>query len=382
LLILLLILLSVFFLQNKLYKGRIFHRLSYRCYFSTDEAYEGDEIELVEEIENRKFLPIPWLRSDFTTSKYLDFAGTRSVITDKDRYVVSFFMLRSYHKVTRRWKVRCTKRGVFSIEKVSLVATDPLGSCVLSRNMAAGASLTVLPNPTLFSDTGYHVRHLTGDVTVRRHLVSDPFTVSGTRPYIPGDPLKLIDWPATARAGSLMVRECAYTTSPSLAVVLNIQSRDFERDAVLDEDNVENAIRTCAGLFYETLKSGVPVEFYCNTSLFGDSGPGSRFVATKRDFGASHVVELLRLLAKLPLYNCEDFSGWLPKALSQSDCSDTVIVSSYLNEDILSCVRSHPGTQVLVTGFLNPDGSLPDAGVTSLFPAFKALSERGKAQCA
>lgn len=213
------VLLLVFWVQNTLYHGRMFRHLSYRCYFSTDEAYEGDEIELVEELENRKLLPVPWLRSDFTTSKFLDFAGTRSVVTDKDRYVVSFFMLKSYHKVTRRWKVRCRRRGVFSIEKVSLVATDPLGNNVFSQNVAIGASLTVLPSPTLFEDTDRHVRHLTGDVTVRRHLVSDPFTIAGTREYAESDPLKLVDWLATARVGKLMVRECAYTTSPSLAVV-------------------------------------------------------------------------------------------------------------------------------------------------------------------
>lgn len=355
LVLLALILAAAVLLQNLLYRKNTFRNLSYRCYFSTPEAYEGDEIELVEEIVNRKLLPVPWLRSDFTASKYLDFAGTRSVVTDKERFVVSFFLLKSYHQVTRRWKVRCTKRGVFPISRVSLVATDLLGNCILSRNIPVSASVTVLPDPTLLEQTEYRVRHLTGDVTVRRHLVSDPFTISGTREYTERDPLNKIDWLATARTRQLMVREYAYTTSPNLAVILNIQSREFERDAVLDEENVENAVRTCAGLFYETLKTGVPVEFLCNAQL-----PGADCsVSTKSGFGTEHVVSLLRLLARLPLCNCEDFSPYLKHAAPHLNCSDLVIVTSFLSDGILAFAREHSEARILLTGF-EEAGAIPD----------------------
>ena len=39
----------------------------------------------------------------------------RSQLTDRQRFVPSFFMLKSYQKVSRRWKVKCMKRGVYAV---------------------------------------------------------------------------------------------------------------------------------------------------------------------------------------------------------------------------------------------------------------------------
>ena len=102
-------------------EGWVYHRfgakgLEYRCYLSTDEAFEGDEIELVEELTNAKLLPMPWLKAEITASCFLEFAGTQSVVTDQTRFVSSFFSLRGYQKVVRRWKVKCLKFGVYSVE--------------------------------------------------------------------------------------------------------------------------------------------------------------------------------------------------------------------------------------------------------------------------
>lgn len=41
-------------LEGFLYRKYAFYRLQYRCYFSVREAFEGDEITLVEEVSNAK----------------------------------------------------------------------------------------------------------------------------------------------------------------------------------------------------------------------------------------------------------------------------------------------------------------------------------------
>lgn len=45
-------------LENVLYRKNAFKGLSYRCYLSRSQVFEGEEIELIEEIENRKWLPL------------------------------------------------------------------------------------------------------------------------------------------------------------------------------------------------------------------------------------------------------------------------------------------------------------------------------------
>lgn len=127
LLVLAVVIIAVALLQNYLYKHYAFSSLQYHCEFSKMQVREGDEIELVETISNKKLLPLPWLKAEISTSKWLEFSELQSVVTDKTRFVSSFFMMKSYRKVTRVWKVKCLKRGVFSIDRVILVATDLIG---------------------------------------------------------------------------------------------------------------------------------------------------------------------------------------------------------------------------------------------------------------
>ena len=104
--------------QARLFGRKAFQNFEYRCSFDRPEAFEGDEIELVEEVYNRKWVPLPWFKTEITTSRWLEFAGSQSVVTYNTRFVPSFFLVKSYQKVTRRWKVKCLKRGIFPIESV------------------------------------------------------------------------------------------------------------------------------------------------------------------------------------------------------------------------------------------------------------------------
>ena len=85
------ILLAILWLQNWIYRKYALQDVHYRCYLSRDQVYEGDEIELIEELENRKWLPLPWFKTEITASRWLDFAGAQSQLTDKSRFVPSFF---------------------------------------------------------------------------------------------------------------------------------------------------------------------------------------------------------------------------------------------------------------------------------------------------
>ena len=43
--------------QASVYRRMSFDRLTYHCSFSKTEVFEGEEFELIEVLENRKFLP-------------------------------------------------------------------------------------------------------------------------------------------------------------------------------------------------------------------------------------------------------------------------------------------------------------------------------------
>ena len=324
------VVIGLFLLQNRLYKTYAFKNLEYSCTLSTNECYEGDEIELVEEIVNKKWLPLPWLKAEITTSRWLSFAGAQSGVTDSTRFVPSFFSVRGYSKVTRRWKVKCLKRGDFGIEQVVLITTDLLGYSNLSRPGGGGARVLVLPKAIESGALTVAPRYLTGDIMVKRQLLADPFYISGVREYTGFEPMSRIHWPATAQQQKIMVYNNDYTSRQSVTIILNMQSRQFEHQEVVDEDRMENGIRVCAGLF-QTALSGMPVRFMSNCTT--DASRST--TVTGEYWGEEYIVGLLELLARLQLHSTEDFGNYLAGITASITSTDIVIVSGYLSRPML-----------------------------------------------
>lgn len=352
----LLLLAVVIWLEGRVYRKYAFRNLKYVCYFDREEAFEGEEISLVEEVTNAKLLPVPWLKAELTTSKWLDFAGSQSLVTEETRFVPSFFMMKSRHKVVRSWKVKCLKRGCFQLDKVILVSTDLLGTASLSMPVEPHACITVLPQPVDMEVGFEKVLSTFGPVVVRRHLLPDPFLIAGVREYTQRESINHVHWLATARTGRIMVHNNEYSADQTLTVILNVQSREFELEKAMEPEKVEEAIRVCAGFLDDTLRSGIPVSLRVNASLTGER----EIIATPCSWGREHVRELLRLLAHLPLQSSEDFPVFLHSLCARVETSDLVLITAYLNQEILEYAYAHrrEGTRVKIVCTSPPSGEL------------------------
>jgi hypothetical protein len=86
-----LLVLLVLFGEVGLYRRRGLEGLSYRCHFSETERTEGESLQFVETVTNDKTLPVPWLKAELTTSRWLDFPEANSAVTGENRFVSSFF---------------------------------------------------------------------------------------------------------------------------------------------------------------------------------------------------------------------------------------------------------------------------------------------------
>lgn len=347
---LLLVVVVVIWLQNLIFRKFSFRRLDYRCYLSQEEASEGDEVQLVEEIVNRKWLPVPWFKSEITTSCYLDFAGAQSSVTDKTRFVPSFFSVKSYRRVQRSWKVRCLRRGEYAVQKVVLVSSDLLGNSLLSQPAQADSRILVLPKPLELETQFCSPQYYSGDVVVRRRLLEDPFWLAGVQEYTGREAMNRIHWAATAKEQKIMVHHQECTSSQSVSVILNVQSRPFENSEAIDEDYVEDAIRTCAAVFQQTLQEQLPLRFFANASLTQERED----IATGEYWGEEYVLELFRLLARLKLKSTQNFPDYLNELYDRVEATDFVVVTPYLCEEILDFARqktqagSH--VKIFVTG--------------------------------
>ena len=334
-LIVLLLLVGVLFgLEDRLYVRQWARGLHYECRFSTDEAYEGDEITLIETITNGKALPLAWAKAEITASRWLAFAGSQSTIAGDTRFVPSFFVLRGHHRVVRSWKVRCLRRGVYHIDKTVIVTTDLLGRRTFSLPVRLHAQLTVLPRPRALEECVVSPQSLSGARVVPRRLFTDPFFVNGVRPYTPWDSANRIHWTATAKAGEIMVRSNDSTSDQTVAVLLNMQTRADEGAAIRDAEDVERGIRAAASVIAETARTGFPVQFWAN-----GGGADGESTTTGCGAGEEFALDLLRVLAQLHVTKSENFARYADQVRGRILSTDMVLITAYVDDALAEFVR-------------------------------------------
>jgi uncharacterized protein (DUF58 family) len=106
--------------------------------------------------------------------------------------------------IARTWLLR---RGGYKLGPTRLVSGDPFGLFRAERVFPAEQSLVVLPMIYEISSFLSPPGLLPGGRVIRRKALDITPHASGVREYVPGDPMKRIHWPTTARRGQLIVKE-------------------------------------------------------------------------------------------------------------------------------------------------------------------------------
>lgn len=340
-LLLILVLFGVTYLiQAVLYEKYGMKSVSYRCHFDREEVTEGDCFLLIEEIENRGFLPLPWIRSEYAVSQNLDFAGAHSTVTGSTRFVSSLFFLRSRSRIRRQWHVRALLRGEYTIEKVLLVSSDLFGTARSSMSAEdAGGVLVVLPKCYETEMPLFHSFNRTmGDEPVRYSFVNDPALLAETRIYTGYEPLRRIDWKTSARMGVLMVRNEEPVQNQKICICFTIQKSEFGRRYV-SEDVSEHTVRVLAELFRQFTNQMLSFQVQSNCTVHGD------FFSMMCDGSPAGYLRLLRNLSALDsepdemLRNCVN----IPYGVR------LILVAPYLSEDIRRLKAEHPDADVILT---------------------------------
>ena len=341
------ILAAVVFGQYLVYRKYALKGVKYTLTLSQTEVFEGDEFEAVEEIENTKWLPLPWVRTEISCSRRLSFIGVSQNNADKTEqrgFVAGIFALRGRQKCRRVWRVRCEKRGVFSVNDVSVSASDLFGLCRPTMVVRSAQSVRVLPIPADISCGELSREAFIGDIAVRRFVLPDPFMISGAREYTGREPMNRIHWAQTARTGRPMVYSSEFTTERTMLIVMNMQRSFTDERRRLSVTDIEAQIKAAAYMLDVCRTSRTPCALCSNT-------PDALMTACGE--GYAHTTELLRALAELKNACGQHIDDYM-SALDISGYTDVVLITSFLSErtaDILrGAVNAGKGCFILTTG--------------------------------
>lgn len=291
--------------------ARLWARLSleevrYERELSERRVFVGEEIELRIRLANGKALPVPWLEVQELLPEALPVTGGHTTPSGRAGLVMlnRTTALARHERLEWKLSLKAERRGFYRIGPTRLRSGDLFG--LFDREAAVGRSdgLVVYPRTYSLPDLGIGGARPFGDERGGQRIFEDPVRVMGVRDYVPGDPLKRIDWSATARAGRVQSR--LYEPSRTRAVIVALNITTMERswhgaDPVL----LERSVVVAASIAQWAFEAGSSLGLIAN-GAFPNADRPIRIGAGRRPDQLARVLEALGMVGPLTTSSLAD----------------------------------------------------------------------------
>jgi uncharacterized protein (DUF58 family) len=249
---------------SRLWNRFCLHRIEYRRSLSRKQVFFGEEITYEIEVTNRKPLPLPWLQIEDELPQQITLLKGKAEETIEDRMVLTnIFPINMYHRIKRRFPMRCQHRGSFVFGPTRIHSGDLFGFFRKEKTIDQLDYLLVYPRLVPLEKLGIPSQQFFGDIRLKRHIFQDPVLTAGVRDYVAGDSLKRIHWKTTARTGKLQTKIYEPTTTVDISMFLDVRTlrapmwgSSFQLQ--------ELGIITAASISQHALESGFRVGLYVN----------------------------------------------------------------------------------------------------------------------
>jgi len=182
----------------------------------------------------------------------------------------------------------CNNRGLYTLGPVTLTTGDPFGIFKVAVDYEESVNMMVAPPvvslPEIEIASGGRVGQ--GRSIVKSLLQT--VTSAGVREYAPGDNLRWLHWPTTARIGKPFVRIFDDEPASDWRILLDLDEKVQVGEGPLSTE--EHGIILAASLVNRGLESGKPV---------GLVAQGEDLIWHQPDIGDAHLWSILRSLAKV-----------------------------------------------------------------------------------
>ena len=306
---------------------RLIHNIGYSREFSVGAVYAGEKVTLTETIYNPTRIPLLFAGIDGFITSDLKLTEYEDDNRDTMQYFYSEFRIIMPHmKIRRRHEILCRRRGKYTVESVDIYLAGNV------RHIVSPATLYVYPAPMKAPLTVPGASRILGDERAFLPLISDPFARSGLREYLPGDPMNMINFKASARTGGFMngrtvmiylnLRQSVHTETAVGSANAYSPAKKAMSGAQFDQ-MVEYALSQTCKLLLSAVRGGYRAGFAVN----GECGGSSRnYVRFEPSTGEHHLEGILRYIAGLKTNAGASF----PKMLADDLRSGMTGVEAYV----------------------------------------------------
>lgn len=259
--------------------------LSVQLSFGQSYVYAGEWTQLKEKIENHKKMPVSPLEVRFRVKKGIRFQETDNTLVSDYVYKRDIYALLGRQRITRTLQTKCEKRGLYTIEDVSMASSSLLHEQMYRKECETNAQLYVYAKRVNVSDILRSCENLLGEQESNQKYLEDPFAFASIRDYTMQDPMKMINWKASAKTGELMVNTYTSMKNERMMIYLDVEDRGILKKEYLKEE----CISVAATLYQKLLNKGTEVGIAVN--LCDEARGGIFYLPLSRSRGQRTVLE-------------------------------------------------------------------------------------------
>ena len=300
------VLLLVWLIWERLVRRSLHTAVFLDLSFSHSETTAGETIRFREVVENRSRFPVPAAEVSFRLPRGIFFENAENMTESDFNYKRDVFSLLGRERITRSYNVKCRKRGHYTISQTSIRTRALPSHNQYIRQMDVTDSLYVYPRRVNVQDILLRLEMIMGLKESTRRVYEDPFAFASIREYTIQDPMKTINWKASARTGSLMVNTYTSVTSEQLVIYLDVEDSHILKEQDLVEEGISCAATLASSLLARNLETCLVVGVRDDGApmIFG-GGRGSELRASieqylTKDFLPMETVSIQEMLAAEP----------------------------------------------------------------------------------
>ena len=209
----------------------------------------GDQLQERFNLDNKGWAPAVWIHVD-DHSDLPGYSGSR--------------VTRIGSHAHRQWFERgiCERRGLFTIGPTTVTTGDPLGLFEVKLEYPATTNMMVMPPIVSLPEIQIAPGGKIGEGVNTERSWDHTVTVSGVREYTPGDSLRYIHWPTSARRGELFVRTFDSTPTSDQWIFLDMNREVHAGEG--EDASEEHGVILAASMMNRSLEKGLAVGFGAN----------------------------------------------------------------------------------------------------------------------
>ncbi len=321
-----------------LWSRRAIAAITYRRWFDPPRIFPDEQTDLVVQITNHSWLPVPWLRvfERFPGPVVPVVQGQESEASRPGGGRVraeSWHRRRSvslawHERLVIRERMTCGRRGQYTIGPTDLETGDPTGLFAEHLRVPETRELIVFPRLAPIPDIAIESAVPFGSRKAPPPTLEDPAQFAGIRDYRPGDPRRWVDWKASARRMQLQTRVFTPTTLNAMVVALNVQTMEYTWQGY-DAQRFEEAVSVAAAVADQLSTRGHPVGLAVNGSGTETEDFQVFLPPNRRPAQLEEALALLAQLTPLPTLAFGTFLRRVTSSLPYG--TGLIVVTAYLD---------------------------------------------------